>query len=130
MPLNLYRRHFRTAGKCLGGFEPDSRNYESDELRRGWKKCRCPIYADGALDGQFKRRNTKVSTWYGGLSRREYQRQLVRESLTLSLNDSAVFLYLSRAIDYFGRLPSCNMQVLARAEDAVQHAAHSAQRHV
>lgn len=63
MPLNLYRRHIRTTGKCLGGFEPDSRNYESDELRRGWKKCHCPIYADGTLGGQFKRRNTKQTTW-------------------------------------------------------------------
>ena len=64
------------------------------------------------------------------VSRREYQRQLVRESLTLSLNESAVVLYLFRAIDYFDRLPSCNMQVLARSEDPVQHAAHSAKRHV
>lgn len=65
MPLNLYRRHFRTTGKCIAGFAPDSRNYESDELRRGWKKCHCPIYADGTLGGQFKRRNTKQITWLG-----------------------------------------------------------------
>lgn len=45
MPLNLYRRHFRTPGKCTAGYEPDFRNYETDELRRGWKKCHCPIYA-------------------------------------------------------------------------------------
>jgi acyl-CoA synthetase (AMP-forming)/AMP-acid ligase II len=63
MPLNLYRRHFRIAGKCLGGYEPDFRNYETDELRRGWKKCHCPIYADGTLGGKFKRRNTKKTTW-------------------------------------------------------------------
>jgi hypothetical protein len=49
MPVNLYRRHFRTRGKCTGGYEPDSRNYETDELRREWKKCRCPIYAAGTL---------------------------------------------------------------------------------
>ena len=59
MPLNLYRRQFRTPGECLGGYEPDFRNYESDELRRGWKKSRCPIYADGTLGGKFKRKNTK-----------------------------------------------------------------------
>jgi integrase len=63
MPLNLYRRHFRIARKCLGGYEPDFRNYETDELRRGWKKCHCPIYADGTLGGKFKRRNTKKTNW-------------------------------------------------------------------
>src|SRR6266853_4600352 len=63
MPLNLYRRHFRIPGKCVGGYEPDFRNYETDELRRGWKKCHCPIYADGTLGGKFKRRNTKKTTW-------------------------------------------------------------------
>lgn len=63
MPLNLYRRHFRSAGKCAGGHEPDSRNYEPEELRRAWKKCHCPIYADGTLGGEFKRKNTKQTTW-------------------------------------------------------------------
>jgi integrase len=63
MPLNLYRRHFRTEGRCLGGYEPDFRNYEHDELRRGWKRCHCPIYADGTLGGKFKRKNTKQTTW-------------------------------------------------------------------
>lgn len=63
MPLNLYRRHFRIEGKCAGGHVPDSRTYEPDELRRGWKKCHCPIYADGTLSGSFKRRNTKRTTW-------------------------------------------------------------------
>jgi integrase len=63
MPLNLYRRHFRTAGKCAGGHAPDSRNYEPEELRRGWKNCHCPVYADGTLGGSFKRRNTKKATW-------------------------------------------------------------------
>jgi site-specific recombinase XerD len=63
MPLNLYRRHLRIQGKCVGGHTPDSRNYEPEELRRGWKKCHCPIYADGTLGGLFKRRNTKKATW-------------------------------------------------------------------
>jgi site-specific recombinase XerD len=63
MPLNLYRRHFRTRGKCFGGHPPDSRNYEPEELRRRWKKCHCAIYADGTLGGSFKRRNTKKTTW-------------------------------------------------------------------
>src|ERR1022692_284125 len=73
---------------------------------------------------------TEVSTQDGGLSRCEHQRQFVAESLTLSLNDNAAFLHLFRAIDYLDRLPRCNMQVLARAEHPVQHAAYSAQRHV
>lgn len=63
MPLNLYRRHFRIAGKCVGGHHADSRNYEPEELRRGWKKCHCPIYADGTLGGHFKRKNTKKASW-------------------------------------------------------------------
>jgi len=63
MPLNLYRRHFRTRGKCLAGYAPDFRNYEHDELRRGWKKCHCPIYADGTLGRKFKRKNTKQTNW-------------------------------------------------------------------
>ena len=38
-------------------------SYEADELRRGWKKCQCPIYASGTLNGQFKRRNTERPSW-------------------------------------------------------------------
>jgi integrase len=63
MALNLYRRHLRIAGKCAAGHEPDSRSYEPDELRRGWKKCLCPIYACGTLDGTFKRKNTERFLW-------------------------------------------------------------------
>lgn len=62
MPLNLYRRHSRS-GKCLAGYEPDLRSYETDELRRGWRKCRCPIYAAGMLGGKFQRKNTKQVSW-------------------------------------------------------------------
>jgi hypothetical protein len=63
MPLNLYRRHYRIAGKCIGGHPADSHSYEPEELRRSWKKCHCPIYADGTLGGFFKRRNTKKTSW-------------------------------------------------------------------
>ena len=38
-------------------------NYESYELRRGWRKCHCPIYICGTLGGQFKRRNSKRTKW-------------------------------------------------------------------
>jgi hypothetical protein len=63
MALNLYPRHLRIAGKCTAGHEPDSRSYEPDELRRGWKKCFCPIYACGTLVGTFKRKNTEQFKW-------------------------------------------------------------------
>ena len=61
--LNLYRRHHRIKGKCVGGDAPDSRTYEPDELRRGWRKCHCPIYICGTLAGQFKRRNSNHTKW-------------------------------------------------------------------
>jgi len=61
--LNLYRRHFRTAKKCVGGYPPDFPNYKSDELRRSYKKRYCPIYADGTLRGRFKRKNTRQGDW-------------------------------------------------------------------
>ena len=60
MALNLYRRH---ASHCPGGRALHQRTYEPDELRRGWKKCLCPIYASGTLNGQFKRKNTERSSW-------------------------------------------------------------------
>jgi hypothetical protein len=63
MPLNLYRRHYRAPGKCVGGHPPDSRSYEAEELRRNWKKCYCPIYADGTLGGKFNRRNIRKVLW-------------------------------------------------------------------
>jgi|HubBroStandDraft_1064217.scaffolds.fasta_scaffold363549_2 hypothetical protein len=45
------------------------------------------------------KKGAEVSTQYGGFARLEHQGQLVGESLTLSLSDGAVFLYLLRAID-------------------------------
>jgi hypothetical protein len=62
-PSILYRRHLRIAGKCVGIHPPDTRSYEPDELRRGWKKCVCPIYARGTLNGQFSGRNTEQFRW-------------------------------------------------------------------
>jgi len=58
--LNLYRRH---ASHCEGGRTLHAMSYESDELRRGWKACHCPIYASGTLHRSFKRRNTEHNTW-------------------------------------------------------------------
>jgi len=63
MALSLYRRHLRIAGACAAGHTPDSRSYESDELRRGWKRCHCPIYTSGTLSGLFARKNTGKIAW-------------------------------------------------------------------
>jgi hypothetical protein len=60
MALNLYRRH---GSHCLGGRALHHRTYEADELRRGWKKCACPIYASGTLNGRFNRKNTGRADW-------------------------------------------------------------------
>jgi integrase len=38
-------------------------SYDADELRRSWKKCSCPIYASGTLNGRFKRKNTERTSW-------------------------------------------------------------------
>ena len=51
MSLSLYRRHARIPGKCSGGHQPDAQTYESDERRRAWKRCSCPIYASGTIGG-------------------------------------------------------------------------------
>src|SRR5436190_13633724 len=58
--LNIYRRH---GSHCRGGRALHETTYEADELRRTWKKCPCPIYASGTLDGQFKRKNTERTAW-------------------------------------------------------------------
>jgi hypothetical protein len=63
MSLSLYRRHSRVPGRCSGGHQPDAQTYESDERRRAWKRCSCPIYASGTIGGQFRRVNTKRVVW-------------------------------------------------------------------
>jgi integrase/recombinase XerD len=60
MALNIYRRH---GSHCPGARALHDMTYETDELRRSWKKCSCPIYASGTLNGQFKRRNTERTAW-------------------------------------------------------------------
>lgn len=60
MPLNLYRRHKR---KCKGGHRQDSRNGEFEERRKAWKRCDCPIFASGILQGTFQRRSTECWEW-------------------------------------------------------------------
>ena len=38
-------------------------SYETDELRRSWKKCHCAIYVSGTLNRRFKRKNTERTSW-------------------------------------------------------------------
>jgi integrase len=60
MALNLYRRH---GSHCVGGRALHDMSYETDELRRSWKRCFCPTYASGTLAGRFKRKNTERINW-------------------------------------------------------------------
>lgn len=63
MPLNLDRRHYRKAGKCVGGHSPDAHTYEPEELRRSHKRCICPIYVDGTLNHRSRSTNTGKNAW-------------------------------------------------------------------
>jgi hypothetical protein len=48
MSLSLYRHH---TSKCSQGRSRHERTYESNELRRGFKKCQCPIQFEGTVKG-------------------------------------------------------------------------------
>ena len=50
MALNLYRRHRRD---CKAGHPEELRSGEFDERKKGWKRCSCPIFASGTLQGEF-----------------------------------------------------------------------------
>lgn len=57
MSLPLYRRH---TSRC----SRHERSFESDELRRGFKKCQCPIQFEGKIKGAgFVRKSTEKTTW-------------------------------------------------------------------
>ena len=61
MSLTLYRRH---TSRCSQGRSRHERNYESDELRRGFKKCQCPIQFEGKISGVgFVRKSTERTSW-------------------------------------------------------------------
>ena len=60
MALNLYRRHRRD---CTAGHPEDSRSSDLDERRKGWKRCSCPIFASGTLQGKFRRQTTGQWEW-------------------------------------------------------------------
>jgi integrase len=61
MKLNLYRRH---RPDCVSSKPGDSRSSEREEQRKGWgRKCLCPIYLSGTLDGKFSRKGADTSDW-------------------------------------------------------------------
>jgi hypothetical protein len=49
--------------ECAGGRPHQATIYKSDEIRRSWKRCLCPVYASGTIEGRFKRRNTERADW-------------------------------------------------------------------
>src|SRR4029077_9355894 len=60
MALNLYRRHRRD---CSAGHPEESRSGELDERKKSWRRCSCPIFASGTLQGKFKRQTTGHWEW-------------------------------------------------------------------
>ena len=61
MSISLYRRHTL---KCSQHRPRQVRTYESDELRRGFKKCECPIQFEGKTQrAGFVRRSTEKASW-------------------------------------------------------------------
>jgi site-specific recombinase XerD len=60
MALNLYRRHRR---ECQGGHPEESRSGDFEERKKGWKRCACPIFASGTLEGKFRRQTTGEWEW-------------------------------------------------------------------
>jgi integrase len=58
--LNLQRRHGR---KCPAGHPVDSLTTEADERKRGAKRCDCPIFASGTLNGLFRKLGTRHTVW-------------------------------------------------------------------
>ena len=60
MALALYRRHRRD---CKAGHPEESRTSEYDERKKGWKRCECPVFLSGTLQGRFKRHNSGQWEW-------------------------------------------------------------------
>lgn len=60
MSLHLYRRHRRD---CAAGHAEDSRTGEFEERKKGFRRCDCPIFAAGTLDGKRQRKSTGQWEW-------------------------------------------------------------------
>jgi integrase len=63
MPLSLYRRH-RLECEAKALHPEDSRTYEADEKRKGYKgRCHCEIHVGGTLTGKRIRKTTGKTVW-------------------------------------------------------------------
>jgi hypothetical protein len=63
MPLSLYRRH-RLQCEASQHHPEDSRTYQADEKRKGYKgRCRCLIHVAGTLGGIRIRKSTNATDW-------------------------------------------------------------------
>ncbi len=60
MGIQLYRRH---TAKCAQRRPRHQLTFESDERRRAFKRCSCPIHAEGTLD-RFSRKGTGKTSWH------------------------------------------------------------------
>jgi hypothetical protein len=60
MALALYRLHRRD---CKAGHSEEHRSSEYDEKKKGWKRCECPIFISGTLQGTFERQSTSKWEW-------------------------------------------------------------------
>ncbi len=61
---HVHLAHRRHTSKCSQSRSRHERTYESDELRRGFKKCHCPIQFEGKVKGAgFLRKSTEKTSW-------------------------------------------------------------------
>jgi integrase len=58
--LNLQRRHGR---QCAAKHALDTLTTEAEEKKRGVKRCDCPIFASGTLNGAFRKLSTRHKDW-------------------------------------------------------------------
>jgi site-specific recombinase XerD len=83
--LHLQRRHGR---HCDAGYPLDTLTAESDERRRGAKRCTCPIFASGTLNGVFRKIGTRQRDW--GQARAVVEPYCQAGSWTLELSPAVV----------------------------------------
>jgi integrase len=58
--LHYHRRHGRD---CEGKHPAGTYTSEAEERKKGWTRCKCPIYASGSLDRVHRRLATKQTDW-------------------------------------------------------------------
>lgn len=58
--LNFHRRH---GLNCDGQHPNGTYSSEPEERKKGWTRCKCPIYASGSLDRVARRLATKQRDW-------------------------------------------------------------------